>query len=186
MLVNQRDPEGKIIWPGESHTEEYAWEDLGDITVQQAALAGNARDYASVTELAAANRVLWTPQKRKVSLEFRFEMDGAENATSIIACYGHCPRIDSSGDEQNDEFTIICSLTLTQGTQEGNTASTYFADTLAEGTDKAWLSSTTLIQKDGGDNQCARWLINKHGYRDFIFIATTLSVNTIHVWGRRL
>lgn len=188
MITNPRDPEGKIIWPGESHVEEYAWEDLGDLTVQQAAFASANLDYATVYAVVAANRALWTPRKRKVALEFRFEMDGSENNTSVLKAYGHCPRIDSNGDEQNDEFVHIADLTITQGTQNGNTASTFFANVIAEtSTSLAWLSTTSVIKPSTEiDDFVARWLINKHGYKDFVFIATTLGVTTIHIWGRRL
>ena len=186
--VNQQDPEGKYIWPGESHVEEYAWEDLGDITVQQAALGVGALDYASVQALAVANRVFWKPQKRKVALEFRFEMDGSEDDTSVLALYGHSPRIDSSGDVQNDEYVHIIDLTIAQGTQQGNTASTFFANIVTEtSASKAWLTATTMVKPSTElDNFMARWLLNKHGYRDFAWIATTRSVTTIHIWGRRL
>ncbi len=184
-IVNLYDPEGKVIWPGVSKVEEFAWEDLGDITSSQAALGAGAMDDASVEALTAAKRVIWTPEKRPIALDFRFEMDGSANDTSVIQLYARADRVDSSGNVQVDEYTRVATLTLTQGTQEGNTASTFFADNIAEAA-FSWGSASRAIQVSGGDNHIARWRINKHGEKKFCFIASTLSVTTIHVWGRRL
>ena len=183
--VNVYDPEGKHVWSGVSKVEEFGWEDLGDITSAQAALGAGAMDDASVEALAAAKRVIWTPEKRSVALEFRFEMDGSANDTSVVECYARSNRVDSSGDTQVDEYTRFDTLTITQGTQEGNTASTFFADLIAEA-NTAWVSDTRLVQVASGDNHIARLLINKHGYVKFCFIVSTLGVTTIHVWGKRL
>lgn len=183
--VNLVDPEGKFFWVGVSKVEEFAWEDLGDITVAQAALGAGAMDDASVEALTSTKTVIWTPEKRPIALDFRFEMDGSENDTSVIEVYSRADRVDSSGDIQVDEYTRVATLTLTQGTQVGNTASTFFADSIAESA-FSWGSASRAIQVSGGDNHIARWRINKHGERKFCFIASTLSVTTIHVWGRRL
>lgn len=183
--VSQLDPEGKNIWPGISKVEEFPWEDLGDITSAQSALAAGAMDDASVEALAATKKVIWTPKKRPVAMDFRFEMDGSANDTSVLEAYARADRVDSSGDVQVDEYTRVATLTITQGTQVGNTASTFFADDIAE-TNFAWGSASRAIQVSSGDNHIARWRINKHGEKKFLFICSTLGVTTIHVWGRRL
>lgn len=182
-IVSIKDPEGKIIWPGESHVEEYPWEDLGDITVAESALAADKMDDASVLALTATKTVIWTPEKAKVALEFRFEMDGSENDTSVLDLYARCNKISSAGVVSADRYTRVSTLTLTQGTQDGDTA--HFADSIVE-SNKAWLSAPSVVMPSSADNHIARYLINKHGYTKWLFIATTLGVTTIHVWGRRL
>lgn len=182
-IVNIADVEGKIIWPGESHVEEYAWEDLGDITTAENALAADGMDDVSVVALASAKTVIWTPQKRKVALEFRFEMDGSENDTSVLDLYARGNKISSAGVVSADRYTRVATLSLIQGTQDGDTA--HFADSIVE-SNGAWLSSRTTVMPSSADNHIARYLINKHGYTKWLFIATTLGVTTIHVWGRRL
>lgn len=182
-IVNQRDPEGKIIWPGMSNVEEYPWEDLGDITTAQTALAADGMDDASVVALAAAKTVIWVPEKRPVSLEFRFEMDGSEDDTSVLDLYARAKKISSAGVVSADRYTRVATLTLTQGTQDGDTA--HFADRAAI-SNEMWLSALREVITGTGDDHIVRILLNKHGYTNFLFIATTLSVTTIHIWGRRL
>lgn len=184
-VINQRDPDGKVIWPGESHVEEYAWEDLGDITVSEGALAADKMDDASVVALTSTKTVIWVPKKRKVALEFRFEMDGSVNTTSVLDLYARANKISSAGVISADHYTRVATLTIYQGTQEGDTTSTYFADRAAI-TNEAWLSALVEAIYSTGDDHIVRILLNKHGYTNFLFIATTLSVTTIHIWGRRL
>jgi len=177
------DPTGGLIYPGQSHVAEYPWEDLGDITTAQAALGADEMDDASVVALAAAKKVIWVPKRKPVAQEFRFEMDGSENDTSVLDLYARCNKISSAGVESADRYTRVSTLTLTQGTQDGDDA--HFADSIVE-SNKAWLSAPTAVMPSSADNHIARYLINKHGYTNFLFIATTLGVTTIHVWGRRL
>lgn len=183
VIVNQRDPDGKIIWPGESHVEEYPWEHLGEITDNEDALGADEMDDASVEDFNGAKTVIWVPKKCKVALEFRFEMNGSPDDTSVLDCYVRCNKISSAGVISADHYTRVVTLSLIQGTQDGD--NDHFADSIIE-SNKAWLSGTTVVMPSSEDDHIARWLLNKHGYTNILFIATTLGVGEINVWGRRL
>jgi len=154
--------------------EKYQWVNLGTITSAQAALSGTERTNTSVLALAAAKKVLFSPENGSVAYEFRFRTDGSENDAPVIQMYYAAVP---------DHYRRQATLTLAQGTQLYS-GSIYFCDTITI-TNECYIDATLHGEPATPDNHFSSYGCNAHGH-DFLFIASTLGVTTIYVDGRRI
>lgn len=150
--------------------KQYPWEFAGSITVSQAALT-TAKDYQTVNDLATANRVIITLPDLHMASEFRFitDADSDANVVNLYAMAGN-----------KDYYTLIAILTLTGGTQIAP-QSKVFCQTLVISVEQ-W--PTAMSAQSAASDNIASLILNTHGYKNFLMIATTLA-NTLTVCKRR-
>jgi hypothetical protein len=141
----------------------------GKITTQADAadFAVTARDDAAVEALADAKKVLIKPPNGIVSLEFRFRSDGSENDQNVVEMFA------AAGV---DHYRLIDQLTLDQGTQVFS-GSIFFVDQIAQsGTE--WITSPSPVSPA---NSIGSYVINRHAYDRFWFVASTLATTTLYI-----
>jgi len=165
-----------LVNPAEDYVHQFTWEEAGSITAEQAALAVDARDDASVEALDSTKKVKIVPNDGTVALEFRFRSDADDDAVdSVLELYA------AAGD---DHYTRIAQLTIKEGLQEHSTG-IFFADSITEALNN-WISDTKVVQPSSPDDHIARYVLNAHGYDRFLFIASDLDSTTIYVDVRRV
>lgn len=163
------------FWHGNASATPWLGEDTtyaGTITVQQALLAADGADSASVEALAAANKVLIKPPNGTVSMELRFYGDGAENVDDVVQLYA------AAGA---DHYRHFAQLTIIIGTQDYG--SYHFHDTVTPA-NEAWL--TTVSEVSPGSDHMGSYVFNTHGNDRFLVIASDLDCTLIGVDWRRL
>lgn len=162
------DKWNNAINPGERHTRQCVWENVGSITAivaaGQAPIDVDKRSDADVVALSDTKKLIHTPQDGTVALEFRFRADGAEDDAYEIQLYV------AAGV---DHYTKHADLTCTQGTQDSD--SEHFIDTITK-TNEDWLTTPTIVRSEA--NQIARYVMNTHGYSKFLFVCTDLQTAT--------
>ena len=150
--------------------KQYPWEFAGSITVSQAALT-TAKDYQTVNDLAVANRVIIVLPDLHMASEFRFITD-SNNDANVVNLYA------MAGDK--DYYTLIATLTLTGGTQIAPNEKV-FCDTLDLSVEQ-W--PTPMANQSAATDNIASLILNTHGYKNFLMLATTLA-NILTVYKRR-
>jgi len=171
------DPWKNVIFPGERHTRQYGWVNVGSITAVvaagQAPIDVDKRADADVEALAAAKKALFLATNGTVAIEIRLRADGANNDAYEIQLYA---------EAGTDHYTKIADLTCTQGTQDGDAAE-HFIDTISEA-NKDWLTTPRVV--DAQAEHIARYVLNVHGYTKFLFVCTDLkSATNIYIDARR-
>ena len=144
------------------------WNDVGSITVANAALTVTGRDWTTVNAIAAANKVqIELREPIPYALLFRFRSDGAEDVDSILQLYA------ARGE---DDFHRIAQLTITQGTQI-DSGSIYFNDTILPASEDA------LFDGEESDlvDMIAHYYVRTLGFDKFVFICSDLDSTTVYV-----
>lgn len=162
-----------LLNPTEEVIHQFDWETIGNVTVQQAALAVNARDNASVMALAEANRILLTVEEGAVAYELRFRSDGNEDDENVWQVYA---------EAGEDHFVHLAQLTTVQGTQDHETG--HFADEITEAVPN-WITDTKVVDPAVPADTIARYVFNTHGYTRFAFVCSTLATTTGYIDARR-
>ena len=149
------------------YTRQYPWLNAGSLTATvsagEAPIDVDKRANADIVSLAAAKKIIYTPDDGQVAYEFRVRADGTENDAFVI------PFLAAAGV---DRYTLIGELTCTQGTQEADD-STFFCDAISGLTNqKAWPSWTKEVAPAA--NYIARGPVNCHGYDRFLWVCTDL------------
>jgi len=145
------------------------WNCAGSITVQNAALGVDGRDWDTVDAIAAANKVqIELREPLPYALLFRFRADGDADIDSILQLYA------ARGE---DHFHRIAQLTITTGTQDTGTATIHFIDTILPASEAA------LFDGEESDlaNMIAHYYIRTLGYDKFVLIASDLDSTTVYV-----
>jgi len=145
------------------------WNDVGSITVENAALAVTGRDWDTVNAIAAANKVqIELREPLPHALMFRFRADGAADLDSVLQLYA------ARGE---DHFHRIAQLTITTGTQDTDTATIHFVDTITPASEDA------LFDGEESDlaEMIAHYYVRTLGYDKFVFIASDLDSTTVYV-----
>lgn len=178
------DKHGEVVWPGERHTRQFPWVNVGSITAVvaagQAPIDVDKRAHADIVALAAAKKAIYQPTNGTVALEYRFRSDGTEN--DALAVQMHAQARGAAGDIVDDYYTKIADLTVTQGAQAAGVG--YFADAIAH-TNRDWL--TPLRHLAAQENYIARYILNTHGYTDFLFVCTDLkNATNLYIDARRM
>lgn len=145
------------------------WHAAGSITVQNAALGVTGRDWATVDAIAAANKVQIELRKPTPhAFLFRFRADGVADLDSILQLYA------ARGE---DHFHRIAQLTITTGTQDTDTATIHFVDTITPASEDALFDGEESDLTD----MIAHYYVRTLGYDKFVFIASDLDSTTVYV-----
>ncbi len=151
------------------HVDQYEWNPAGTITVA-GALAYD-QSAATVNALAATKTILVEPANGTPALHFRFrtEADGDANVIELYAMRG-----------ENDHYQKVAILTITGGKQVDSDVGV-FCDTLAiSANTEVWPTALATAPTTGADGTGILSL-NTHGYKKFLFIATTLAGTSFQV-----
>ena len=159
---------GEDIAPGFTATPQVLWENIGNLTSSNAALAVTARDYSEVwTDLTDAKTIKWDVPNEASILELRFQTTADADATTVNMYLAAGATMRDGTTES--QFLLGATLALTGGTQTGTT-SNVFVDTIVS-TDAVLSGSETL---DSAANRVAVWRVDLRGYKKVVIIATTL------------
>ena len=150
---------------------QYAWRTAGTISAAQSALTTD-KTAATVHALASTKLTRITPDDGTIALDLRFKSEGTANDSNVVNLYAMRGNSDS--------YTLICTFTLTVGTQ---TDGTYlFVDTIVS-TNEMWADDIVVVSE--ASNGIAHVELNTHGYKNFALIATTLnSTSVLTDWAR--
>ena len=162
---------GKPIVPSALVTPRAQWKQVGSITVTQATLAVNARDYSTVTALAATKHAIWDVPAEVSGCFMRFQTSTDADAHVVEVWVAAWPTYADGTTE--DQFMLGCILTLTGGTQVGPNANV-FCDTIAKTAATGVLSEGSVIDS-GANERVALYRCDLQGYKKIVFIATNLA-----------
>lgn len=147
---------------------QYEWLNIGELTTEQAALAVDGRDVATVEALTATGVAVFNPDDGTPSLEIRIRTDGTEDdqfALHIYAARG------------NDYYQKVGIITCDQGAQECAVGA--FVDVLVEAED-----SWTELSVESVTDEIGRIYLNTKGYDRFVFFSPDClddDINTVYI-----
>lgn len=182
-IINPFDKNKAAVHPGESAQRQWPWENVADLTVAEAALAGGERNSTYVDALGTTKVGVYSPKDGQVAFEVRARSDGNDGDDNVIQMYG------AAKDILADFFMYrrVAQLTFTQGTGEYWTtavdpapATIFFADELAAAS-ASWITAAVDVGVDA-NNDYASYAINCYGYAKFAFIMSTKDTNTTHLY----
>lgn len=150
------------------------WRELGSITVEHALLDDAEKDHVSALALPDGAGLLHMVEDGSIAYEWRFRTDGDEDNESVLQIY-RCAGVD--------HFSHVAQLTITQGTQVAGVG--FFADGIVPA-NEAWFDDTFRVQPAVPSNNIACYGLNVFGNNQFLFIASSLGVKTVHIDARRL
>ena len=134
---------------------QYDWVQLGVLSTEQAALAVDGRDNASVAALTATGRLIWTPDDGTASAMLRFRVNGTENNQFQVLIYGA---------RGADYYTLIADLTLDQGTQDWSSG--HFVDVVT--VTEQWVPGLRVSSKS---DEIGMVHLNTAGFDRFVIIS---------------
>jgi len=182
-IISPFDKNKAGVHPGESACRQYPWENIADLTVAEAALAGDEINSVYINALGTTKSGIYSPKNGQVAFEIRARSDGNDGDDNIIEVYA------AAKDIVADLFFYrrLATLTFTQGTGEywpsavdPDPATIFFADELAVA-NNTWLTTPVDCGVDAS-NDYASYVLNVHGYAKFAFIMSTKDANTTHVY----
>ncbi len=145
------------------HVDQYEWNPVPPtLTTAQAAL-GTDRSAATVEALTSTGIAIIEVPNGQPAMHFRFrtEADGDANTIELYAMRG-----------ENDHYQKVAILTITGGTQvDGDVG--VFCDTVAISANTEVWPTALAASPTTGANGIALFSLNTHGYKKFLFIATT-------------
>lgn len=170
-------PWKEVVFPGERHTRQRLWVNVGVITAVvaagQAPIDVDKRADANIVALDTTKKVIYEPDNGTVNFEVRFRADGNEDDAYPIQM------LAAAGV---DHYTKIADLTCTQGTQDGHTTE-HFIDDMTPA-NKDWETDVRVV--DAEADYIARCIINTHGHSKFLFVCTDLkNATNIYIDVRR-
>ena len=155
-------------------TTKDGWKTVGTISVAGTTLTADSRDWSDV--LAYFNTVsttylAWEVPDVANAVELRFQTTADADA-DVVEVWGACGE---------DHVTLLATLTLTGGTQTGD-SSLVFVDTIVASTENLFKVGKVM---DSATNRICRYMVDLYGYDRLLFIATTLTASsTLVVEGR--
>lgn len=156
--------------------EQHPFEEVGDITSVHAVLGVTERNETFVDALAAKWKVIYEVPFGVPAIEVRVRSVGAtENDTVDIHIYAK-PKTPGSA-EKPEHYTRIGELTLDQGKQDANNASTHFAD-VASIASNLWAPGLTVQTTT---DEIGRVYLNTAGYEKFLFIVSAMAQTSIYI-----
>lgn len=172
------DKYGNVVWPGERHTRQYPWVNVGVITAVvaagQAPIDVDKRADADIEALDDSKKVIYEPTNGTVAFEVRFRADGNEDNIFPIQMLAAA---------EVDHYTKIADLACTQGTQNGDSTE-HFIDAIGQANND-WLTTPRVV--DAQADYIARYVLNTHGCDKFLWVCTDLkNANNLYIDARRL
>lgn len=144
------------------------WIKVGSITSEQAALAVTGRDVATAEALASTKIVNIKPTGVPYAMLFRFRSDGSEDDDSVLQLYAA---------RGNDHYHRIAQLTVVQGTQDTDTSTIHFVDTITPASEDALFDG----EESNLANMIAHYYVRTLGFDRFLFICSDLDTTTVYV-----
>ena len=144
------------------------WVNAGSITVQQAALGVDGRSYSTVQAIASTTVNLIEPENAPYALLLRFRADGDADLDSVLQLYA-C--------RGNDHYQHIGQLTVVTGTQDTDTATIHFVDTITPASENALFDGEEVNTTNG----IALYYLRTLGYDSFAVISSDLDSTTVYV-----
>ena len=146
------------------------WTEAGTITTENADLAVTGRDVTTVDALAAARTVKLTPPSPgPYAMLLRFRADGAENLDSVLQLYGARSSVD--------HYNKVAQLTIVTGTQDTDTSTIHFIDTITPASEDALYDG----EESNAANTIAHYYCRVLGNDRFIVICSDLDTTTVYV-----
>lgn len=156
------------MYSGEySVSPQSKWVNAGSITVAQAALGVDGRDYDTVQALASTTVNLIEPEIAPKALLLRFRADGNEDVDSVLQLYA-C--------RGSDHYQHIAQLTVVTGTQDTDTATIHFVDTITPASENALFDGEEVNTADG----IALYYLRTLGFDSFAVICSDLDSTTVY------
>lgn len=146
------------------------WNVAGSITSETTALAVTGRDVATVDALAAAKIVkLSPPLPGPYAMLLRFRADGAADLDSVLEMY--------AARWSDDHYNRCASLTVVTGTQDTDTSTIHFVDTITPANEDALFDG----EESNLTNMIAHYYMRTLANDRFIFIASDLDSTTAYI-----
>lgn len=151
--------------------KQYEWKEVGNITTAKSALTTD-KSAATINALSAAQTIIITPDDGTVALELRFrgEANGKVDVFNLYAMRG-----------DSDHYDLIATISNVCGTQTDGTY--FFADTIVLSAEQ-WIDD--IVAVSNATNGIAKVILNTHGYKNFLLIATTLGSAAAYVDAARI
>jgi len=145
------------------------WINAGSITSEEAALDVDERDVATAEALGSTKVVTIKPKYGPYALLLRFRADGAADLDSVLQLY--------AARGSDDFYHRIAQLTITTGTQDTDTATIHFVDTIAPADEDA------LFDGEESDlvDMIAHYWFRTLGFDRFLFVCSDLDSTTIWI-----
>lgn len=143
------------------------WAIVGNLTVQGTTLAVGGRAWSDLSTYFTGTQTTYlgySVPKTINAAEIRFQT--TEDADAHV--------VEVWGSRGKDHFTLLATLTLTGGTQEGDD-DLYFVDTIVPSTQN--LPQTGKVC-DSAANRICRYVVDLCGYSKILILATTLASST--------
>jgi len=145
------------------------WHVAGSITSETTALAVTGRDVATVDALAAAKTVkLSPPVPGPYAMLLRFRADGAADLDSVLEMYA------ARGE---DHYNRCAQLTVVTGTQDTDTSTIHFVDTITPAEEDALFDG----EESNLANMVGHYYLRTLSNDRFIIIASDLDSTTVYV-----
>jgi hypothetical protein len=182
-IMSPFDKNRRAVHPGERAVRQYAWENVADLTVAEAALAGDEINSTYINALGSTKSGIYSPKDGQEAFEIRARSDGNDGDANVIEVYAAAKGLVSD----HYHYRRVGTITFTQGTGEywpsatdPNPATIFFADELAI-TNNSWITAPADVGVDAS-NDCASCILYVHGYAKFAFIMSTKDANTTHCY----
>ena len=166
-------PYKEVIFPGERHTRQRDWENIGVITAVvaggEAPIDADKKKHSDIVALADAKKAIYEPQNGTVNLEFRFRADGTLDDVYAMELYA---------EAGIDHYTKISDLGCKEGLMEVDDGSQRFISEIAD-TNEDWETSPRVVCAE--PHHICRYILNAHGHTGFLFVCTDIQSAT-HIW----
>ena len=144
------------------------WVSIGSITSAEDALDVDERDAATVEALSSTKTVTISPAGNVYAMLFRFRSDGSEDDDSVLQLYAA---------RGSDHYHRVAQLTVVQGTQDTDTSTIHFVDTITPASEDALFDG----EESNLANMIAHYYMRTLGFDRFVFICSDLDTTTVYV-----
>ena len=150
--------------------DQHPWVPMKSLTTVQAAL-GTDKSETTVQALTATGITRYKVGELTSAISLRFRT-GADAGADVVEMYA----LRDSLDGVDGHYELVCGVTLTGGKQTNPDG--VFCDTaVVVASSESW---PTAVKFDSTAlDSVARVSFNTHGYKEFLFIATTLASTLI-------
>lgn len=161
------DKNGVIVHPGQVHTKQTGWTDLGSISAVEAALAVDERTVTAIEALDATKVVIWDLRGLGINVVmFRFRQentdgDGEDDAYTLEMYIGR---------KDDEHLRRHATLTLTVGTNNAD-GTKHFIDTIVP-SNIASIKDWSVI--DSGNDRICLYVGDLCGADYVAFIASAM------------
>jgi len=143
------------------------WKNAGSIATEQSALGVDGRDVSTVDALSNTVKITFD-SVLPYALLFRFRSDGSEDDDSILQLYA------ARGD---DHYHRVAQLTVVQGTQDTDTSTIHFVDTITPASEDSLFEADEYSLTD----MIAHYYMRTLGFDKFLFLCSDLDTANLYI-----